>query len=251
MKGEKMKTIAFWCVALVVLAGCSPPPPNAVINDSIDNARSGVDGSADDANDNTVPPTDNYRGPAKLMAKDAGTDASSMALQFNKVGGSAHAVPGAPVTKDQAVANSRNKVITTLTVNQAGQFTFNLALDFKGIKVTGQGRLIIQLSAFVLDAQERTVKDAQGKDLPPIISGNIILAPDAQGKLELLLPGEQNPAPLDANGNLSKTLSRPTTALPLTPGNYKLKLELNIGALAPAGQSTAGVDSATATITLQ
>jgi len=245
-----MKTIRLWCAVAVLFMSCAPPPgPNAVINNAI--VSSGVDGKADDANDNTNPPTDNYVGPNKLAAKDAGTDASSIAPLFNKVGGTAHAIPGAPATKDQAVAISNNKVVTTLSVQKADGFTFDIALELKGPKITGQGKLLIQLSAFVLDAQGRTVKDAQGNDLPAIFSGTYTGGTDAQGKFGFIPPGDTNVDPVDANGNYVRKLSGPNRGLPLPVGNYQVKLELNIQALAPAGQGTAGVDSATATITLR
>ena len=241
-----MKTVAFWCAALVMLASCTPPP-NAVINNAI--VSSPVDGQADDANDKTPP--DNYMGPKKLAAKDVATDASSIAPAFNKVGGSAHAIPGAPPTKDQAVAISNNKVVTTLTVNTANSFTFDIALDVKGAKITGQGRLLLQLSAFVLDAQGQTVKDAQGKDVSAIFSGTYNGGTDAQGKFGFIPPGDNTLDPADANGNYARKASGPSGGIPLPAGNYQLKLELNIQALAAAGQGTAGVDSATATITLR
>lgn len=217
--------------------------------DAIVNAASGADGQADDANDNTKP--DDYKVPNKLAAKDVATDASSIVPVFNQVGGSSHAIPGAPPTKDLAVAISNNKVVTTLTVNNANSFTFDIALNVKGAKITGQGKLLLQLSAFVLDAQGQTVKDAQGKDVPAIFSGTYNGGTDAQGKFGFFPPGDNTLDPADANGNYAPKASGPSGGIPLPVGNYRLKLELNIQALAAAGQGTAGVDSATATITLR
>jgi hypothetical protein len=192
----------------------------------------------------------NYPGQQPLSAVDGKTDASSKQPKYNELSGNAHAVPAVVPVKnvDQAEALSNNNVQTKFTVTKADSFTFSIDIDIRNPNVTGKGALDIRVGAYVYDSKGQAMNDKNGKPAT-IFDGTFQPKLDAQGKMVVGDPSG-NADPLDANKAYKRALKGPNGGVPLDPGDYQLKLELWIDGRAPPGQGTAGVDQATATISL-
>ena len=246
-RSEVFVVVGFVLTALLLLTGCpgQPPPPNATINNTI--IGSAQSGSADD--DDPATQREDYNGPAKMKATDAATTAGSAAAKFDTVGGNAHAIP-ANGSKVEAVAKSNNKVVTEFVVNKQGNYTFDLNLDLRNVKVTGKGRIEVAIRANVLNAQ--------GAALPTggaIASHDFEIKPDVnpQAKPQVVIDRDAaNPEHVDANDNYVRKLSGPNRGIKLDPGKYQIELELRVYGFAPVDpRSTADTDPATLQIVLR
>ena len=137
--------IALLALLLTALPNLSLAQPK--IGEMVSNQ---VLGSADDS-DATTPPA-RYNAPKSYSAKDGSTNASSGKPTVNSVSGSAaaQAPVGAKNTDDPATAKSFNKVISELTVENAGAVTFKTKLDMKNIVVRHQGNVRIEIKASIV-----------------------------------------------------------------------------------------------------
>lgn len=202
-------------------------------------------GSADDGNDNNNP-ANGMSYPPGLNAKDNTTEAASDQPAYNKVGGSAKAIPAPPqgATKDAAIAKSFNQVKAPLVVTQADAFTFDIDLELTKPSVTKNASLQVQVRANVLDENGATMPNAEVTDT------KFKIDLDANGKPQVTAGSGSEP--LDANGNYKRKLSGPNKGIQLKEGKYQIELELRIiatASTAPGGDS-ATIDHATATIRL-
>jgi hypothetical protein len=191
-----------------------------------------------------------YPGKQPLSAVDGKTDASSKQPKYNEVSGNVHVVPAAVGVKDidEAEARSSNNVQTNFNVTKADSFTFSIDLDIENPAITGKGALDIRVSAYVLDSKGQMINDTNGNPAK-IFDGTFQPTLDPQGKMVVGDPSGGSD-PLDANKAYKRTLKGPNGGIPLAAGDYQVKLELWIDGRAPPGQGTAGVDQATATISL-
>ena len=229
--------------------GARPP---AVIGGQI--VRTQLVGSADDGDSET--PADRYTGPRDLAAADRRTQATSVAPLSNRVAGAAAAEafdPASPtLTNDAAIASSNNKVVSPLTVNGGGPFTFDIDLDVDRVDVRNGATVEIQVVAAILDNQGNAVPGGG------ITNTSFLFRPDGAGGTEVIIQDDgENPDVTQRNGDYDRTLSGPNGGIALQPGVYRLELDLRIRAIAPiqtgpdGRRDRAAVDAASARIRLR
>jgi hypothetical protein len=226
-------------------------PPAVIVNRIL---ATQLVGSADDGDSETAP--DRYNGAADLDATDRRTKASSVAARFDRVSGKAEAEAFDPasntLTSDVAIATSNNKVVSSLTVNGGGPFTFHIELDVDRVVVRNGATVEIQVVAAILDSQGSTVPGGG------ITNTSFLFRPNGAGGTEVIIQDDgENPDATEGNGDYDRTLSGPNGGIALRPGAYRLELDLRIRAIAPiqtgpdGRRDRAAVEAASATIRLR
>jgi hypothetical protein len=95
---------------------------------------------------------------------------------------------------------------------------------------------------------------ANGQPLPNtgLVSMDIDIAPDANGKLQAVINGDvANPDPVGASNTYQRKISGPNGGVQLPAGSYRIELELRIFTSAQVTTARAGVDKATLSIALR
>ncbi len=229
--------LLLFCVALFLLVGCPPPPqkPNLTGN----NAQYGMDGYADDTDQNTGP-ADDYTHPQPpstspwgpipaqlpLTASDGESFANSNSTTFTMLSGKVIAKPGNN-TNGTPNARSLNKVKSDFVVTNQVNCQFEIRSSIEAtINSANPDEVRHFVMATIFDANNGVVASYQvhykykedGND-PSKINihrGSTQIAQIADG-------GTWATNPRDVG---------PVQPFVLTPGNYTLQFELNVFAQA-------------------
>jgi hypothetical protein len=206
--------------------------PGAEITTIID---SDLSGRANDGDPNTKPNPGTYKSKAAVgptKAQDGATKSESYVAQAKQIGDNVHAIPEG---NGSAVATSFNAVTTGFKIDTQGAYQFTIALEVKGIKREGSGKVTIQHRANILSANGTVILDGAGKVRPDTNLSDTTYTVD----------GKKN--------KLSTGSTVPEKGVTLAQGLYHLEVELRLIAEAPASdgpRSTAEIDDAKFSISL-